>query len=121
MLGLNEVSLVDKSAISLKHEAFMDPNIGLFCLTLATKSRMKNAVGEQNAAVLHSWATYMTATSLMRCGLPVSTFILVNIAGYVFLLSSAWIFQSFENCTVAQSYFCFYGPFTDKFSYTLEV
>ncbi|KAI4355258.1 hypothetical protein L6164_004047 [Bauhinia variegata] len=49
---------------------FLDPNVGYYCQMLATKNSMKNAVGEQNSAILSRWATLMTATALNRCGIP---------------------------------------------------
>lgn len=73
MLGLQASSLTDKSALSSNNAAFMDPHIGLHCLSLASKNSMRNAVGEQNAAILRRWATIMAATAFNRCGLPVSS------------------------------------------------
>lgn len=70
MLGLQASSLTDKSALSSNNAAFMDPHIGLHCLSLASKNSMRNAVGEQNAAILRRWATIMAATAFNRCGLP---------------------------------------------------
>lgn len=54
------------------HVAFLDPSVGLYCILLAAKNRMKNAVGEQNAAFFGRWACLITATALKRSGLPVS-------------------------------------------------
>ncbi|XVF33142.1 hypothetical protein REPUB_Repub17cG0142900 [Reevesia pubescens] len=70
MLGLQVGSAIDASTLSSCHVAFMDPSIGLYCLTLANKNSMRNALGDQNAGVLARWASLMTATSLNRCGLP---------------------------------------------------
>ncbi|KAK9035763.1 hypothetical protein V6N11_077793 [Hibiscus sabdariffa] len=70
MLGLQVDSAIGSSTLSSCHVAFMDPNIGLYCLTLANRTGLRNAVGEQNAGVLARWASLMTATSLNRCGLP---------------------------------------------------
>ncbi|XP_022770599.1 uncharacterized protein LOC111313959 isoform X2 [Durio zibethinus] len=70
MLGIQVDSAIDASTLSSCHVAFMDPSIGLYCLTLANKNSMRNAVGDQNAGVLARWASLMTATSLNRCGLP---------------------------------------------------
>ncbi|XWS46253.1 hypothetical protein CRYUN_Cryun14cG0048700 [Craigia yunnanensis] len=70
MLGLQVASVIDASTLSSCHVAFMDPSIGLYCLTLANKNSMRNAIGDQNAGVLARWASLMTATSLNRCGLP---------------------------------------------------
>ncbi|XP_028767605.1 uncharacterized protein LOC114725277 isoform X2 [Neltuma alba] len=51
-------------------DPFLDPNVGFYCQMLATKNSMKNAVGEQNSAMLLRWATLMTAVALNRCGTP---------------------------------------------------
>lgn len=74
MLGFKINSANEKPAIISNHSAFLEPNIGLYCLSLATKNSMRNAVGDQNAAILARWAILMTATALNRCGLPVSLF-----------------------------------------------
>lgn len=74
MLGLQVGSAIDASTLSSCHVAFMDPSVGLYCLTLANNTSMRNAVGDQNAGVLARWASLMSATSLNRCGLPVSLF-----------------------------------------------
>ncbi|KAK4849046.1 hypothetical protein QYF36_020205 [Acer negundo] len=70
MLGVQVPSAINKFAISSNNVAFMDPSIGLYCLMLANKNRMRNATGERNAAILGRWANLMTATALNRCGLP---------------------------------------------------
>ncbi|KAK6239684.1 hypothetical protein QUC31_005153 [Theobroma cacao] len=70
MLGLQVGSAIDASTLSSCHVAFMDPSVGLYCLTLANNTSMRNAVGDQNAGVLARWASLMSATSLNRCGLP---------------------------------------------------
>ncbi|CAA0816638.1 transducin family protein / WD-40 repeat family protein, partial [Striga hermonthica] len=70
MVGVEMSSEVNISVISLSHPSFLDPSIGQYCLMLATKTSMKNAVGEFNAAVLRRWAALMNVTSLRRCGLP---------------------------------------------------
>ncbi|KAK6158902.1 hypothetical protein DH2020_006216 [Rehmannia glutinosa] len=72
MLGVEMSSQVDISVLSSSHASFLDPSIGQYCLMLATKTSMKNAVGEFNAAVLCRWAALMNVTSLSRCGLPVT-------------------------------------------------
>lgn len=53
---------------------FLDPTVGFYCQMLATKNSMRNAVGEQNSAILLRWATLMTVAALKRCGNPVSLF-----------------------------------------------
>ncbi|CAK9136914.1 unnamed protein product [Ilex paraguariensis] len=70
MLGVQMESPTDKSAILSNHASFLDPSIGQYCLMLANKNSMKNAVGEHNAAILTMWAIFMSATALKRCGLP---------------------------------------------------
>ncbi|XP_042479936.1 uncharacterized protein LOC122060893 isoform X2 [Macadamia integrifolia] len=50
--------------------ALLDPSVGQYCLMLTSKHRMRNSVGESVAATLARWATWMTATALNRCGLP---------------------------------------------------
>lgn len=52
------------------HAAFLDPSVGLYCILLAAKNHIKNAVGEQNAAFFGRWACLITATALKRSGLP---------------------------------------------------
>lgn len=79
MLGCQMDSVINKPALSSNLPAFLDPSIGQYCLTLATKNSMRNAVGEQNAAVLGRWATLMMATALRRCGLPVSAFLVFSV------------------------------------------
>ncbi|KAL3008820.1 hypothetical protein AAZX31_07G052800 [Glycine max] len=49
---------------------FLDPTVGFYCQMLATKNSMRNAVGEQNSAILLRWATLMTVAALKRCGNP---------------------------------------------------
>ncbi|KAL5540048.1 hypothetical protein UlMin_042821 [Ulmus minor] len=70
MLGFQTNSAIQKSAILSNHFSFLDPNVGVYCLTLATKNSMRNAIGGQNTAILGRWAILMTATALSRCGLP---------------------------------------------------
>lgn len=70
MLGLQVPSAIDESILSSCHVAFLDPSIGLYCLTLANNNSTRNAIGDQNAGVLARWASLMIATSLNRCGLP---------------------------------------------------
>ncbi|PON42363.1 WD repeat containing protein [Parasponia andersonii] len=71
MLGFQIDSTIEKSAFLSSNISFLEPNIGLYCLTLASKNNMRNAVGDQNAAILGRWAILMTATALNRCGLSV--------------------------------------------------
>ncbi|KAF3439842.1 hypothetical protein FNV43_RR18120 [Rhamnella rubrinervis] len=69
MLGFQKHSAIE-TVIFPNQSAFLEPNIGLYCLTLATKNSMRNTVGDQNAAILGRWAILMTATALSRCSLP---------------------------------------------------
>ncbi|XP_076917566.1 uncharacterized protein LOC143577690 isoform X1 [Bidens hawaiensis] len=71
MLGEQVNSPTNKPAISSNHAAFKVSSVGQYCLMLATKNQMKNAIGEQNTATLNRWAILMSSTSLNRCGLPV--------------------------------------------------
>ncbi|KAJ6334678.1 hypothetical protein OIU78_011524 [Salix suchowensis] len=74
MLGLQASSMTDKSPLSSNNAAFMDPHIGLHCLSLVSKNSMRNAAGEQSAAILGRWATIMAATAFNRRGLPYQCF-----------------------------------------------
>ena len=79
MLEFSINSDVQKSTIVSNCGPFLDPNVGFYCQMLATKNSMRNAVGEQNSAILSRWATMMTATALNRCGTPVSLTDYMNI------------------------------------------
>ncbi|KAL3622261.1 hypothetical protein CASFOL_033672 [Castilleja foliolosa] len=70
MLGVEISSEVNISVLSSSHASFLDPSVGQYCLMLATKTSMKNAIGEFNAAVLCRSADLMNVASLSRCGLP---------------------------------------------------
>lgn len=72
MLGVEVGSEVNISVLSSSHACFLDPSIGQYCLMLASKNKLKNAIGELNAANLCRWASLMNITSFRRCGLPVS-------------------------------------------------
>ena len=52
MLGCQMDSVINKPTLSSNHAAFLNPSIEQYCLILATKNSMRNAVGEQNAAIL---------------------------------------------------------------------
>ncbi|GAV71152.1 WD40 domain-containing protein/Rav1p_C domain-containing protein [Cephalotus follicularis] len=71
MLDFHMDSVIKNSALSSSLIAFVDPSVGLYCLTLANKNCMRNCVGEQNAALLGRWATLMAAAAYNRCGLPI--------------------------------------------------
>ncbi|XP_062091370.1 uncharacterized protein LOC133797478 [Humulus lupulus] len=64
-------SAVEKSAVLSNNISFLEPTIGLYCFTLASKNSLRNAVGDHNTAILGRWAILMTATALNRCGLSV--------------------------------------------------
>ncbi|KAL4586165.1 hypothetical protein LXL04_010797 [Taraxacum kok-saghyz] len=64
--------------------AFIDPSIGQYCQTLTNKNQMKNAIGEQNTAVLVRWAVLMTSTALSRCGLPVEALECISTSNSIF-------------------------------------
>ncbi|GAB4861575.1 hypothetical protein Ancab_036768 [Ancistrocladus abbreviatus] len=70
MLGFQVDFHISGSAHSFKHAAFFDPSIGQYCQTLASKNSLKNAAGEQDAAILYKWAILMTASALNKSGLP---------------------------------------------------
>ncbi|KAG8391959.1 hypothetical protein BUALT_Bualt01G0241500 [Buddleja alternifolia] len=70
MLGLEMGSKVNIPVLSSSHPSFLDPSIGQYCLMLATKTSMKNAIGENNSAVLCRLAALMDVTSFSRSGLP---------------------------------------------------
>lgn len=70
MLGTQRDS---RAIITSSSTSFLDPSIGQYCMLLSTKTCVKNALGEQKAAVLSKWATLMLAIALNRCGLPVSS------------------------------------------------
>ncbi|CAA7044358.1 unnamed protein product [Microthlaspi erraticum] len=70
MTGWLENPVTGSSTVTSNHISFVDPSIGLYCLMLATKNNVKNALGERNASNLSRWATLMAATAFSRCGLP---------------------------------------------------
>ncbi|KAL3517308.1 hypothetical protein ACH5RR_024210 [Cinchona calisaya] len=70
MLGVQTNLTNNESAVSTRQKSFLDPSIGQYCLMLANKTNMKNAIGEQKAAVLSRWALLTSAIALSRCGLP---------------------------------------------------
>lgn len=56
------------------HVSFEDPHIGRYCLILASKHCLKNAIGDYLASVVSKFATMLDVYSLQRFGLPVSAF-----------------------------------------------
>ncbi|KAL0913039.1 hypothetical protein M5K25_016469 [Dendrobium thyrsiflorum] len=52
------------------HVSFADPHIGRYCLILASKPCLKNAIGDYLASVLSKFSTVMDSYSLKRFGLP---------------------------------------------------
>ena len=63
MPGCQMDSVINKPTLSSNHAAFLNPSIEQYCLILATKNSMRNAVGEQNAAILGRWSTLMMGDS----------------------------------------------------------
>ncbi|KAJ7951329.1 Transducin family protein/WD-40 repeat protein [Quillaja saponaria] len=61
MINFSMNPVVEKSALMSNSVPFLDPNIGFYCQMLANKNSLKNAVGEQEAAILARWATLMRA------------------------------------------------------------
>jgi hypothetical protein len=72
MLEFSVNTVAPESTIKSNSGSFLDPTVGFYCQMLATKNITRNAVGEQNSAILLRWATLMTVTALKRCGIPVS-------------------------------------------------
>lgn len=70
MLEFSVNTVAPESTIMSNSGSFLDPTVGFYCQMLATKNSMRNAVGEQNSAILLRWATLMTVTALKRCGIP---------------------------------------------------
>ncbi|XP_020701269.1 uncharacterized protein LOC110113162 [Dendrobium catenatum] len=52
------------------HVSFADPHVGRYCLILASKPCLKNAIGDYLASVLSKFSTVMDSYSLKRFGLP---------------------------------------------------
>uniref|UniRef100_A0A803NSD3 RAVE complex protein Rav1 C-terminal domain-containing protein n=1 Tax=Cannabis sativa TaxID=3483 RepID=A0A803NSD3_CANSA len=65
------IDSAEKFAFLSNNISFLEPTIGLYCFTLASKNSMRNAVGDQNTAILGRWAILMTATALDKRGLSV--------------------------------------------------
>ncbi|KAG9154666.1 hypothetical protein Leryth_026330 [Lithospermum erythrorhizon] len=71
LFGLQGKSMSNKkSAISFNQASFLDPSVGQYCLMLATRTSMKNAIGDQSAGILGRWSVLMTTRAFSRCGLP---------------------------------------------------
>ncbi|KAK7349415.1 hypothetical protein VNO77_06766 [Canavalia gladiata] len=70
MLEFSVNPVAQESTVVSNCGSFLDPAVGFYCQMLATKNSMRNAVGEQNSAILLRWATLMTVTALKRCGFP---------------------------------------------------
>lgn len=51
--------------------AFMDPEVGLFCLHLASKPIVQSGLSVASSAALCKWLTLKTSSALERLGLPV--------------------------------------------------
>jgi len=78
MLEFSVNTVAPEFTIMSNSGSFLDPTVGFYCQMLATKNSTRNAVGEQNSAILLRWATLMTVTALKRCGIPVSLFIILH-------------------------------------------
>ena len=78
-------SMINKPTLSSNHAAFLNPSIGQYCLILAAKNSMRNAVGEQNAAILGRWAILMMGN--MK---PLHSFILELIRLLTAALEELW-------------------------------
>ena len=74
MLDFSGNPVAQELTVMSNSAPFLDPSVGFYCQMLATKNSLRNAVGEQNSAILLRWATLMTATALKRSGTPVSLF-----------------------------------------------
>ncbi|XP_010695486.2 uncharacterized protein LOC104908039 isoform X2 [Beta vulgaris subsp. vulgaris] len=70
VIGFQGGCYATESEKSLRHSAFHDPSIGQYCEMLTTKNSLKNAVGEQNTAILCRWSMVMTASAYNKRGLP---------------------------------------------------
>ncbi|XP_020264174.1 uncharacterized protein LOC109840081 [Asparagus officinalis] len=66
LLDSREGQRTQKSAVS-NFSAFLDPDIGQYFITLASKNNMKNSLG---VMVLSKLATLMSAKAFNRCGFP---------------------------------------------------
>lgn len=92
MISSGRESTTDKIAIPYSYAAFADPSIGQYCSLLASKTSMKNSVGEHTAGILSRWATWMTAGSLNRCGFSVSLIIIITWNFYITI--KLWLKQN---------------------------
>uniref|UniRef100_A0A803KZQ1 RAVE complex protein Rav1 C-terminal domain-containing protein n=1 Tax=Chenopodium quinoa TaxID=63459 RepID=A0A803KZQ1_CHEQI len=70
VLGLQGDSYATEFENSFRSAAFLDPSIGQYCQMLTAKNVLKNAVGEQNIAILCRWTIVMTASGFNKRGLP---------------------------------------------------
>lgn len=79
--------VVKDSAKSNCQVSLLDPYIGQYCLMLATKTSLINAIGEQQASSFGQWAIWMSTIALNRCGMPVSLSYFVYAAATVFSMN----------------------------------
>ncbi|XP_024024158.1 uncharacterized protein LOC21406247 isoform X2 [Morus notabilis] len=70
MFSFKTDSAIEKSTVCSNNVCFLGPKIGLYCHTLAAKNNTRNAIGDQNTAILGRWAILMTTIALSRRGLP---------------------------------------------------
>lgn len=66
--------------------AFMDPEVGLFCLHLASKPIVQSGLSVASSAALCKWLTLKTSAALERLGLPLEALEYLNSAKASFWL-----------------------------------
>ncbi|KAK9147239.1 hypothetical protein Scep_005996 [Stephania cephalantha] len=69
LLGIKLDPLIEQ-VVSWNVASFSDPKVGQYGVMLATKTSMKNSIGEAKASMLTRWATAVSSIALNRCGLP---------------------------------------------------
>ncbi|KAL5998897.1 hypothetical protein ACLOJK_009845 [Asimina triloba] len=70
LLGFGMDSSINNLAHTISHVGFTEPSIGQYCLLISSNNSVKNSVGEYTTTMLARLATWMTASALNRCGLP---------------------------------------------------
>ncbi|WOK91366.1 hypothetical protein Cni_G00057 [Canna indica] len=67
----SQMKLVSSSSVTLcNFAALSDPDIGHYCMTLATRNSFRCSVGENVAAALSKLSAFLAASASNRCGLP---------------------------------------------------
>ncbi|XP_009410819.2 uncharacterized protein LOC103992724 isoform X1 [Musa acuminata AAA Group] len=62
---------VSCNLVALHNHAFLsDPDIGRYCMILATRNSFRCSVGENVAAAFSKLAAFLAASALNRCGIP---------------------------------------------------